>query len=130
MIAASTVRECKFYQSRYRQRAFDLRQGVGAAKKDPIMRFTRFARGETNSPSARRVWSFSACTARLEVDSPLLTGTGLNGGKSNAIFAPSVGVKHALHCAIFRQDLARQSCATGRKAFLQGDATLFTRPDP
>jgi hypothetical protein len=34
-------------------------------------------------------------------------------------------MKHALHCAIFRQDLARQSCATWQKAFLPGDATYL-----
>jgi hypothetical protein len=30
-------------------------QGFGASEKDPIMRFTRFPRGGTNPPSARRV---------------------------------------------------------------------------
>jgi hypothetical protein len=38
------------------RRALLLRQGVGATEKDPIMRFTRFPRGEQPSPpSARRV---------------------------------------------------------------------------
>jgi hypothetical protein len=60
------VRECKFYQSRYRQREFDLqgfletrrsRKGNRIAwrgwsrRKDPIMRFTPFSTRRADQPA-------------------------------------------------------------------------------
>ena len=96
------------------------------------MRFTRFPRGgQPSPPSARRVAAAKRAVQAEKDRYPLfpelvthhtpearlaaIDRPRLNGGKSNAIFARSDGVKHALHCALFRQDLARQSFATGRK---------------
>ena len=111
-------------------------KGLGAAEKDPTMRFTRFPRVEQPSPpSARRVAAAKRAVQAEKDRYPLfpelvryattesrldaMQSTVSRGGNSTAITSPQAGVKPELPSDHYRPAPAPGSSVTGKPAHCQ-----------